>query len=66
MAPGQSLVTHPARGDEALRRALEDASMGRWEGPRYLLISTGPDWYRRIFRLHVLAEAGARFRFADT
>ncbi|MGW1277898.1 hypothetical protein ACWD4V_13185 [Streptomyces tsukubensis] len=66
MTPGRSLVTHPARGDEALRRALEDASMGRWEGPRDLLISTGPDWDRRIFRLQVLAEAGARLRFADT
>ncbi|MFI1866930.1 hypothetical protein [Streptomyces jumonjinensis] len=66
MTPGRSLDTHPARGDEALRRALEDASMGRWEGPRDLLISTGSDWDRRIFRLQVLAEAGARLRFADT
>lgn len=40
--------------------------MGRWEGPRELLTSTGPDWDRRIFRLQVLAEAGARLRFADT
>jgi hypothetical protein len=40
--------------------------MGRWEGPRDLLTSTGSDWDRRIFRLQVLAEAGARLRFADT
>ncbi|MEV7197162.1 hypothetical protein AB0N81_35950 [Streptomyces sp. NPDC093510] len=60
------LDTHPARDDEALRRVLQDASMGRWEGPRDLLGSTGPDWDRRIFRLQVLAEAGARLRFADT
>ncbi|MFJ2173820.1 hypothetical protein ACIOHE_13025 [Streptomyces sp. NPDC087851] len=40
--------------------------MGRWEGPRDLLTSTGPDWDRRIFRLQVLAEAGARLRCADT
>ncbi|MFI6088578.1 hypothetical protein [Streptomyces sp. NPDC051218] len=40
--------------------------MGRWEGPRDLLTSTGPDWDRRIFHLQVLAEAGARLTFADT
>ncbi|WP_046497789.1 hypothetical protein [Streptomyces odonnellii] len=40
--------------------------MGRWEGPRDLLTSTGSDWDRRIFRLQALAEAGARLRFADT
>ncbi|AZK95059.1 hypothetical protein GTW66_03535 [Streptomyces sp. SID5473] len=48
-----------------MRRALEDASMGRWEGPHDLLISTGPDWDPRIFRLQVLAEAEARLGFAD-
>ncbi|GHE44073.1 hypothetical protein GCM10018785_12080 [Streptomyces longispororuber] len=58
--------SHPARDDKALRRVLEDAAMGRWEGPREMLIATGPDWDRRIFRLQVLAEAGARLRFADT
>lgn len=64
---GQSFIDmHPARGDAALRRVLEDASMGRWEGPRDLLAATGSDWDRRIFRLQVLAEAGARLRFADT
>ncbi|WP_440557472.1 hypothetical protein ACSP97_12150 [Streptomyces sp. SCPE 10] len=31
-----------------------------------MLASTGADWDRRIFRLQVLAEAGARLRFADT
>ncbi|MCI3928839.1 hypothetical protein [Streptomyces sp. AN091965] len=61
-----TLDTHPARDDEALRHVLEDASMGRWEGPRDMLVATGPDWDRRIFRLQVLAEAGARLRFADT
>ncbi|MEW2526319.1 hypothetical protein [Streptomyces sp. NPDC047071] len=60
------LDSHPARDDEALRHVLEDASMGRWEGPRDVLIATGADWDRRIFRLQVLAEAGARLRFADT
>ncbi|MFD9563241.1 hypothetical protein [Streptomyces sp. NPDC059994] len=66
MRTRQLLDSHPARDDEALRRVLEDASMGRWEGPRDLLASTGSDWDRRIFRLQVLAEAGARLRFADT
>lgn len=61
-----ALDMHPTRNDEALRRALEDASMGRWEGPQELLASTGADWDRRVFRLQVLAEAGARLRFADT
>lgn len=60
------LDMRPARDDDALRRVLEDASMGRWEGPRDLLTTTGADWDRRIFRLQVLAEAGARLRFADT
>ncbi|MEU6421527.1 hypothetical protein [Streptomyces spiralis] len=60
------LDSHPAREDEALRRVLEDASMGRWEGPRELLTATGPDRDHRIFRLQVLAEAGARLRVADT
>ncbi|MEU3963616.1 hypothetical protein AB0F42_28070 [Streptomyces buecherae] len=40
--------------------------MGRWEAPRDLLAATGVDWDRRIFRLQVLAEAGAQLRFADT
>jgi hypothetical protein len=31
-----------------------------------LLAATGADWDRRIFRLQVLAEAGARLQFADT
>ncbi|MEV5510300.1 hypothetical protein [Streptomyces orinoci] len=65
--PGQlPLDRHPARGDMPLRAGLEDAAMGRWEGLRELLASTGRDWDRRIFRLQVLARAGARLRFADT
>ncbi|MFG2603108.1 hypothetical protein ACGFT2_06050 [Streptomyces sp. NPDC048514] len=56
----------PARDDDALGRVLEDASMGLWEGLRDLLVTTGADWDRRIFRLQVLAEAGVRLRFADT
>ncbi|NGO73199.1 hypothetical protein G5C65_33695 [Streptomyces sp. SB3404] len=40
--------------------------MGRWESPRDLLTLTGEDWDLRIFRLQVLAEAGARLTFADT
>ncbi|MEL3944062.1 hypothetical protein [Streptomyces sp. LNU-CPARS28] len=65
-AVGRALDTHPARDDTALRQVLEDASMGRWEGPRDLLTATGANWDRRIFQLQVLAEAGARLRFADT
>ncbi|WP_251070483.1 hypothetical protein [Streptomyces sp. ISL-96] len=45
---------------------VEDAAMGRWEGARELLAATGADWDRRIFRLQVLARAGARLTFADT
>lgn len=40
--------------------------MGRWEGARELLTATGTDWDRRIFRLQVLARAGAQLTFADT
>ncbi|WP_434591999.1 hypothetical protein [Streptomyces sp. A5-4] len=60
------LDPHPVRDDAALRPVVEDAAMGRWESARDLLIATGPDWDRRIFRLQILAEAGARLRFADT
>lgn len=62
----QVLRTHPARDDAALGAVLEDASMGRWEGPRDLLAATGGAWDRRVFRLQVLARAGAPLRFADT
>lgn len=61
-----TLDRHPARGDLPLRAAMEDAGMGRWEGLRDLLASTGRDWDRRIFRLQVLARAGANLRFAET
>ncbi|MEJ8646822.1 hypothetical protein WKI65_01740 [Streptomyces sp. MS1.AVA.3] len=57
---------HPARDDSRLRAVVEDAAMGRWEGARELLGATGADWDRRIFRLQVLARAGARLTFADT
>ncbi|MFF8611973.1 hypothetical protein [Streptomyces sp. NPDC015350] len=40
--------------------------MGRWEGAREVLAATGADWDRRVFRLQVLARAGARLTFADT
>ncbi|MEU1674376.1 hypothetical protein ABZ752_20445 [Streptomyces roseifaciens] len=63
---GQGPDLHQARDDLPLRAVLEDAAMGRWEGPRDLLAATGADWDRRIFRLQVLARAGARLRFADT
>lgn len=61
-----ALDRHPARDDAALRRVIEDAAMGRWEGARELLASTGADWDRRIFRLQVLARIGVRLTFADT
>ncbi|MFE3493460.1 hypothetical protein [Streptomyces sp. NPDC059175] len=61
-----ALDRHPARDDARLRTVLEDAAMGRWEGARELLTSTGTDWDRRIFRLQVLARVGARLTFADT
>ncbi|MGK5630441.1 hypothetical protein [Streptomyces sp. URMC 123] len=61
-----ALDRHPARDDTPLRAVLEDAAMGRWEGPRDLVAATGRDWDRRIFRLQVLARTGARLRFADT
>lgn len=60
------LDPHPARDDAALRTVIEDAAMGRWEGARELLSSTGADWDRRIFRLQVLARGGVRLTFADT
>ncbi len=57
---------NPASDDRPLRRVLEDAAMGRWEGARELLAATGSNWDRRVFRLQVLARAGARLTFADT
>ena len=61
-----ALDRHPARDDTQLRIVVEDAAMGRWEGARELLTSTGTNWDRRIFRLQVLARMGVRLTFAET
>lgn len=66
MSGGPALDRHPARDDARLRVVAEDAAMGRWEGAREVLAEAGTDWDRRIFRLQVLARAGARLTFADT
>ncbi|MGI5413801.1 hypothetical protein ACQEV9_44235 [Streptomyces chartreusis] len=61
-----ALDRNPARDDARLQVMAEDAAMGRWEGAKELLSSTGADWDRRIFRLQVLARIGVRLTFADT
>ncbi|MFE7808219.1 hypothetical protein ACFU51_26820 [Streptomyces sp. NPDC057430] len=66
MSAGPVFDRNPAFDDRSLRRVVEDAAMGRWEGARELLAATGADWDRRVFRLQVLARAGARLTFADT
>ncbi|MCP2310709.1 MULTISPECIES: hypothetical protein [Kitasatospora] len=59
------LDPHPARDDRPLRAVCEDATMGRWDGPRDLIASTGRDWDRRVFRLQILARNGVRLRWAE-
>ncbi|WP_236654735.1 hypothetical protein [Streptacidiphilus anmyonensis] len=62
----ESLETHPARDDLALRTACEDAAMGRWDAPRDVIAASGRDWDRRVFRLQILARHGVRLRWAET
>ncbi len=57
---------HPAHDDLELRHACDDTAMGRWEAARDLLRSTGRDWDRRVFRLHVLAYGAVGLRWAET
>ncbi|MFJ4685465.1 hypothetical protein ACIQNG_10020 [Streptomyces sp. NPDC091377] len=49
----------PDCGDAELTAARHDIAIGRWQGLRELLRSTGPDWAVRGHRIRTLAQAGA-------
>ncbi|GAA3393695.1 hypothetical protein [Streptomyces roseoviridis] len=49
----------PDFGDRALTEARHDMVIGRWQGVRDLLKSTGDDWQRRTHRLRLLSHAAA-------
>lgn len=49
----------PDFGDRALTEARHDIVIGRWQGVRDLLYTTGPDWPRRTHRLRQLSHAAA-------
>ncbi|MER7575087.1 hypothetical protein [Streptomyces sp. NPDC126514] len=49
----------PACGDAPLTAARQDIVIGRWQGLRGLLRSTGPDWLSRGHRVRTLAQACA-------
>ncbi|MEE1751351.1 hypothetical protein [Streptomyces sp. SP18CS02] len=49
----------PDFGDRALTEARHDIIIGRWQGVRDLLRSTGDCWARRTHRLRLLAHAAA-------
>lgn len=49
----------PDCGDFALTSARQDIVIGRWQGLRELLRSTGPDWLARGHRVRLLAQACA-------
>ncbi|GAA3547392.1 MULTISPECIES: hypothetical protein [Streptomyces] len=49
----------PDCGDFALTSARQDIVIGRWQGLRELLRSTGPDWPARGHRVRLLAQACA-------
>ncbi|MFJ4920377.1 hypothetical protein [Streptomyces sp. NPDC088725] len=46
-------------GDLALTEARQDIVIGRWQGVRDLLRTTGDDWTRRTHRLRILSHAAA-------
>ncbi|MEV4679790.1 hypothetical protein [Streptomyces kurssanovii] len=49
----------PAFGDRPLADALHDIVIGRWQGVRDLLHTTGDDWPLRTHRIRLLAHAAA-------
>ncbi|CBG67808.1 hypothetical protein F3K40_32900 [Streptomyces sp. LBUM 1478] len=46
-------------GDAPLTSARQDIVIGRWQGPRELLRTTGPAWVARGHRIRMLAQACA-------
>ncbi|MFJ6730076.1 hypothetical protein ACIQPQ_34775 [Streptomyces sp. NPDC091281] len=56
----------PDCGDGALSEARHDIVIGRWQGPRALLRSTGEDWAARGHRIRTLAQACAGSSTVET
>lgn len=66
--PRRSRPLHydPTFGDQPLARALQDLRIGRWQGLRDLLRTTGHDWDRRTHRIRLLAETAAGSRTVES
>ncbi|WP_371667653.1 hypothetical protein OG985_08435 [Streptomyces sp. NBC_00289] len=56
----------PDCGDSPLSSARQDIVIGRWQGLRALLRSTGPDWVSRGHRVRLLAQACAGSSTAES
>ncbi|MCX4824493.1 hypothetical protein OG883_32490 [Streptomyces sp. NBC_01142] len=56
----------PAFGDRPLSEAVHDIVIGRWQGVRDLLRSTGDDWPLRTHRLRLLSHAAAGSSAVET
>jgi hypothetical protein len=56
----------PDFGDRPLTEARQDIVIGRWQGVRDLLHSTGDDWPRRTHRLRILSHAAAGSSAVET
>ncbi|MET7479587.1 hypothetical protein ABZT17_35215 [Streptomyces sp. NPDC005648] len=56
----------PDCGDAGLTDASQDIVIGRWQGLRDLLRTTGPDWLARGHRIRLLAQACAGSSTAET
>ncbi|MCG7208126.1 hypothetical protein [Streptomyces arenae] len=56
----------PDCGDESLTSARQDIVIGRWQGLRALLRTTGSDWLARGHRVRLLAQACAGSSTAES
>ncbi|MFI7498260.1 hypothetical protein ACIBVL_07020 [Streptomyces sp. NPDC049687] len=56
----------PDCGDASLSSARHDIVIGRWQGLRELLRTTGPDWLARGHRVRLLAQACAGSSTVET
>ncbi|MFF6803244.1 hypothetical protein [Streptomyces sp. NPDC012616] len=56
----------PDCGDAPLSSVKHDIVIGRWQGVRELLRSTGPDWLARGHRMRMLAQACASSSTVET
>ncbi|MFF9410324.1 hypothetical protein ACF1B0_33085 [Streptomyces anandii] len=67
MPPSHTQVVYdPTFGDADLTAARRDLVIGRWQGARDLLRTTGTNWDRRTHRMRLLAEVAAGNKTAES